>query len=202
MISSVRGPLRGAPFYACRTNIMRTMPKPSAPQEAQRSPLVAAEASKSHVSSDPAVRVLRRFRLVFNAVKTHFQQVEKKAGVGGAQVWALSIIRAEPGIGVNALARAMDIHQTTASNLVKALVTGEMIVAEKKGQDKRAVQLRIQPAGTRILRKAPGPFTGVLPQALASLDVKTLERLDRDLAALITALHADERAAGVPLADM
>lgn len=161
---------------------------------------------EAHVDSDdlsePVSRVLRRFRLVFNAVKTHFQQVEKKAGVGGAQVWALSVIRANPGIGVNGLARAMDIHQTTASNLVKALTTSEMIAAEKKGADKRAVQLRILPAGTRVLRKAPGPFIGVLPEALASLDPQTLERLDQDLAKLISALHADERAAGIPLAHM
>lgn len=152
--------------------------------------------------SEPVSRVLRRFRLVFNTVKTHFQQVEKKAGVGGAQVWALSVVRASPGIGVSALAKAMDIHQTTASNLVKALATADMIAVEKKGPDKRAVQLRILPAGTRVLRKAPGPFTGVLPEALASLDAATLERLDRDLAELITALNADERAAGIPLAQM
>ncbi len=152
--------------------------------------------------SEPAVRVLRRFRLVFNAVKTHFKQVEKKAGVGGAQLWALSVIRAHPGIGVNNLAAAMDVHQTTASNLVKALLTAEMIAAEKNGPDRRAVQLRILPPGTRVLRKAPGPFTGVLPEALATLDAETLERIDQDLALLIAALHADERAARIPLAQM
>jgi len=152
--------------------------------------------------SEPAVRVLRRFRLVFNAVKTHFKQVEKKAGVGGAQLWALSVIRAHPGIGVNNLAAAMDVHQTTASNLVKALLTAEMIAAEKNGPDRRAVQLRILPPGTRVLRKAPGPFTGVLPEALATLDAQTLERIDQDLALLIAALHADERAARIPLAQM
>jgi len=163
---------------------------------------MAAAHNDSDDLSEPASRVLRRFRLVFNAVKTHFQQVEKKAGVGGAQVWALSVIRANPGIGVNGLARAMDIHQTTTSNLVKALAASEMVAVEKKGPDKRAVQLRILPAGTRVLRKAPGPFIGVLPEALASLDAKTLERLDRDLAVLISALDADERAAGIPLANM
>jgi hypothetical protein len=52
------------------------------------------------------------------------------------------------------------------------------------------------------MRKAPGPFTGVLPEALAGLDAATLERLDQDLALLITALQADERAAGIPLAQM
>jgi DNA-binding MarR family transcriptional regulator len=152
--------------------------------------------------AEPAARVLRRFRLVFNAVKTHFQQVEKRAGVGGAQLWALSVVRSTPGIGVNSLARAMDIHQTTASNLVKSLVAMEFVLAERNGPDRRAVQLRITPAGGRVLRRAPGPFTGVLPDALARLDAKTLDRLDRDLAKLLAELHADERAARTPLAQM
>lgn len=152
--------------------------------------------------SEPEVRVLRRFRVVFNAVKTHFQQVEKKAGVGGAQLWALSVIRANPGIGVNGLAANMDVHQTTASNLVKALVTAKMVATEKNGADRRTVQLRILPAGSRVLRKAPGPFAGVLPEALATLDAETLERLDHDLALLIEALHGDDRAARIPLAQM
>lgn len=150
----------------------------------------------------PVAQVLRRFRVVFNAVKSHFQQIEKQAGVGGAQLWALSVIGANPDIGVNNLAKAMDVHQTTASNLVKSLVLSEMIAAEKKGADRRAVQLRILPAGRRVLRKAPGPFAGVLPDALARLDAETLARLDQDLALLIKLLAADERAASIPLAQI
>jgi DNA-binding MarR family transcriptional regulator len=148
---------------------------------------------------EPAARVLRRFRLVFNAVKTHFQQVEKKAGVGGAQLWALSIVQSRPGIGVNDLARAMDVHQSTASNLVRLLVEREMVATGKNGPDRRMVQLHILPAGAAVLRKAPAPLAGVLPQALASLDAKTLARLDADLALLLTALHTDDRDANIPL---
>ncbi len=151
---------------------------------------------------EAAVRVLRRFRQVFNAVKTHFQQVEKLAGVGGAQIWALSVIQAQPGIGVNGLSRAMDIHQTTASNLVRALVAQQMVQVDRKGTDRRAVQLSVLAAGSQVLQKAPGPFSGVLPEALASLDALTLERLDQDLAILIAVLHPDRRAAGIPLAQM
>jgi DNA-binding MarR family transcriptional regulator len=162
----------------------------------------SAEVDDIDAQAQAAARVLRRFRLVFNAVKTHFQQVEKQAGVGGAQLWALSVVAATPGIGVNALARAMDVHQTTASNLVKSLVTAGLIAAEKNAPDRRAVQLKLLPAGAKVMRKAPGPFTGVLPEALAGLDAATLERLDQDLALLITALQADERAAGIPLAQM
>ena len=153
-------------------------------------------------TGEPAARVLRRFRLVFNTVKTHFQQVEKKTGVGGAQLWALSIIQSSQGIGVNDLARGMDVHQSTASNLVKALVDRQLIATVKEAEDKRTVQLKILPAGKRILKRAPGPFTGVLPEALASLDVKTLARLDKDLSKLISALNADARGANIPLGEI
>ncbi|MFZ2650988.1 MAG: MarR family winged helix-turn-helix transcriptional regulator [Burkholderiaceae bacterium] len=152
--------------------------------------------------SESATRVLRRFRLVSNAVKTHFQEVEKKAGIGGAQVWALSVIRAHPGIGVNGLAREMDVHQSTASNLVRGLVLLSLVVTERNGPDRRAVQLHTTPAGVGVLRKAPGPFAGVLPEALGRLDAQTLERLDDALAVLLAELHADERAAGIPLAQL
>lgn len=152
--------------------------------------------------SEPAVRVLRQFRLVFNAVKTHFQQVEKRAGIGGAQLWALSLIRGRPGLGVSGLARAMDIHQTTASNLVKALVAAELVAAEKSGSDRRVVQLRVLPAGAGVLRKAPGPFAGVLPEALGRLEPAALDRLEQDLAALLAVLQSDQRAAGIPLAQL
>lgn len=148
---------------------------------------------------EPATRVLRRFRLVFNAVKTHFRLVEKRAGIGGAQYWALSVVKQTPGIGVNDLARAMDVHQSTASNLVHSLVDLGLLVTEKGVDDRRAVRLSISPAGQRVLRKAPGPFTGILPQALARLDRKTLERLDADLAKLIAEIGASRHGAGIPL---
>src|ERR1700759_5414636 len=127
-----------------------------------------------------AVAVLRQFRQVFNAVKAHFQQVEKTVGMGGAQVWALSVVRDNPGIGVGALAKAMSIHQSTASNLVRTLIDREMVVAAKQGADRRAVQLNLLPAGAKVLKNAPGPFAGLLPDALKSLPAETLERLQTD----------------------
>ena len=148
---------------------------------------------------EPATRVLRRFRLVFNAVKTHFQQVERSAGLGGAQLWALSIIQARPGIGVSELARAMDVKQSTASNLVRALAERELVEVAREAADRRAVQLRVRPAGRKVLREAPGPFSGVLPQALASLDEQTLARLDADLAQVIAVLGVDAQGAKLPL---
>jgi DNA-binding MarR family transcriptional regulator len=150
----------------------------------------------------PATRVLRQFRVVFNAVKSHFRQVERDAGLGGAQLWALSVIERTPGIGVTELSRSLDIHQSTASNLIKALVERNLVSAAREGADRRGVALRVLPAGEEVLRKAPGPFAGVLPGALASLDEETLARLEQDLAKLIQVLAADEAGANVMLSQL
>lgn len=149
-----------------------------------------------------AAAVLRRFRVVFNAIRTHFQQVEKQVGLGGAQVWALSLIQAQPGIGVSELASRMDIHQSTTSNLLRALMQKQLVRQAKSDTDRRSVHLYIEPAGQALLAQAPGPFEGVLPGALAQLPPATLARLDQDLAALIALLKADESAGQVPLAQL
>lgn len=173
-----------------------------ASQKSARTGETASSGAVSDAQGEASTRVLRQFRLVFNAVKTHFQQVEKRVGVGGAQVWALHVIRERPGIGVSDLAQAMDVRQPTASNLVRSLADQSLIEVRKEGRDRRAVQLQVLPAGARILRRAPGPFAGVLPQALASLDAATLARLEQDLNKLLAVLDADERAAGIPLSQM
>jgi DNA-binding MarR family transcriptional regulator len=148
---------------------------------------------------DSSAEALRRFRLIFNAVKAHFREVEKKAGLAGAQLWALSVVRDSPGIGVGELASAMDVHQSTASNLLKALVAGGLVEVKRTPADRRALALRATAAGLKVLKRAPGPFSGVLPEALASLDTASLTRLNRDLDKVIQALGVDERAANIPL---
>ena len=156
--------------------------------------------------SDPdklaATRVLRQFRVVFNAVKTHFRQVEKNAGIGGAQLWALSVIQGADGIGVNELARSLDIHQSTASNLVKTLAERGLIVASRGDADWRVVNLRVLPAGVAVLDKAPTPFAGMLPDALAKLDPAVLARLELDLDQLIVVIKADAAGAKMLMADL
>jgi DNA-binding MarR family transcriptional regulator len=151
---------------------------------------------------DCSARVLRQFRVVFNAVKTHFRQVEKSAGMGGAQLWALSVVAAQPDMGMGELAHTMDIHQSTASNLVKTLIDRQLVTARKGAHDKRTVHLHITPVGQQFLEKAPQPFAGVLPTALARLHADTLTRLEQDLATLIDALDADPSAAQTPLSQL
>lgn len=160
------------------------------------------EAKSREDGPETGAQVLRRFRVVFNAVRNHFQQVEKQVGLGGAQVWALSLVRDHPGIGVGGIAENMDIHQSTASNLIKTLLRKELISMDKAPQDRRNVRLQALPAGLDVLSRVCGPFEGVLPEALGKLPQETLHRLDQDLGELIQVLKADTKAGGVPLAEL
>jgi DNA-binding MarR family transcriptional regulator len=147
-------------------------------------------------------QVLRRFRVIFSAVRSHFKQVEKLVGLGGAQVWTLSVVNDNEGIGLTELARRMDIHQSTTSNLVRGLQAKALLRLERDDEDKRHVHLYATAAGRALLAKVPTPFEGVLPQALAQLPAQTLIRLDQDLSELSRLLNVDEDAGGIPLANL
>ncbi|MDY0014337.1 MAG: MarR family transcriptional regulator [Rhodocyclaceae bacterium] len=149
-----------------------------------------------------AAQVLRQFRVVFNAVRTHFQQVERQVGIGGAKVWALHLVHQQPGISMGELARAMDIHQSTASNLVKFLSKKKLLRIEKAKEDRRGVRLFVESDAVALLQGAPMPYEGVLPKALQDLPIDTLAQLQKSLSQLILALEAENTAAGIPLAEL
>ena len=84
----------------------------------------------------------------------------------------------------------------------RAASDGAKIPAGTPDQAVSQVAMRMRPAGMLILHKAPAPFAGVLPAALASIDAASLARMEVDLAALIALLATDEASAGIPLADL
>jgi len=156
----------------------------------------------SVTKQEQATRVLLQFRMVFGAVRSHFRKVEQAVGLGGAQVWALSVIGSQPGIGVSQLAQALNVRQPTASNMVKSMQARGLLTPTKAAHDKRVVQLSLTPLGQSLLDKAPGPPMGVLPAGLDALPPDTLARLERDLNALIAILEVDPQAAQTPLAEL
>jgi DNA-binding MarR family transcriptional regulator len=149
-----------------------------------------------------AAQVLRQFRVVFSAVRRHFRQMESQTGVGGAQVWALSEIGRHPGISLGMLAQRMDVHQSTASNLVRQLIRRGLIAGEKQAHDRRSVALSLTAAAHALLAQTQGPPEGVLPHALRQLSPQTLASMSRDLDELIRVLQADPSQAHTPLADL
>lgn len=152
---------------------------------------------------DQAIAVLQQFRLIFKSAKKHFQWVEVETGISGSQLWALAQIASAPGLRVTELARALAIHQTTASNLVDKLVQRKLIRRERKREDQRVVQLTLTRRGADIVSKAPKPYEGVLPDALMRLPQADLRKLDSLLKSVTCRMRVrDASGRRTPLADI
>jgi len=132
-----------------------------------------------------AREALRQFRVIFGAVRQHFQAVEKVCGVSGAQIWAMAALHQTPGMKVSELAQALSIHASTASNLLDKIEKSGLIRRERNSADQRVVRLYLTDAGEKALGKAPHPLTGILTHALGQLSDDALSRLNQDLATLI-----------------
>ena len=147
--------------------------------------------------------VLKKFRIIFGAVRQHFHAVEKACGVSGAQVWVMAALAEQPGMRVSQIADALSIHQSTASNLLDKVETAGLVRRSRSHKDQRVVELYLTEAGEVALAQAPMPFTGVLPHALEQLPSAVLERLNADLQAIIGQFEkADAHAAEKPLSEL
>jgi len=149
--------------------------------------------NKESSSTPLDLEVLKQFRLIFQLVRTHFQSVEAQCDISGAQLWALSKIAAQPGLRVTELAKELAVHQSTASNLVEDLVSKGYAIRERSSKDMRVVMLAPTESGYAVLRAAPQPSQGRLPDALAQLDEAALTSLHQSLALVLDAMKAEDR---------
>ena len=149
------------------------------------------------------LEVLKLFRILVKSIRGHYRVVENRSGVSGAQLWALAHIDNNPGSKVGELARALAIHQSTASNLVGRLESQGLLARRRVRQDQRSVELTLTAQGRTALARAPRPLIGVLQQALLDLPDASLDALRRYLGVLIGAMMIkDKRGRATPLSEM
>ncbi|HYY61933.1 MAG TPA: MarR family transcriptional regulator [Burkholderiales bacterium] len=150
------------------------------------------------------LEVLEQFRVIVKSIRRHYQDVERRAGVSGAQLWALAQIAEQPGGQVGELARALAVHQSTASNLVRGLEKRRLVTRARRGRDLRHVQLYPSKQGLALLKAAPRPLIGVLQQALSEMPAARLVALQAQLAHVVALMRRKQVAAAraLPLSEM
>lgn len=140
-------------------------------------------------TKEVALETLKLFRIIFKSANKHFHDIEKAAGIGGASLWALAEIAETPDLTVSSLAKAMSVHQSTASNLMEKLETGGYAVRTRSLEDRRVVHLSLTEKGRGILTKAPAPYRGILPDALIRMNPESLAALNSHLEELIAGME-------------
>jgi len=161
----------------------------------QKSPLRASRPRAAAGRRDRMLDVLRQFRIVIRSIKRHYQWVEQRCGMSGAQLWAMERIAAAPGISPGDLARQLAIHPSTASNLIARLEELGVIKRGRRSRDQRRVHLSLTAKGASVLRKAPRPLKGVLQQALTEMSPASLAALQRHLDDLLALMRVRDDSA-------
>ena len=157
-----------------------------------------------HLLAEKSVEVLEQFRIIVNSIRRHYQDVERRAGLSGAQLWALAQVAETPGAKVGELAGALAVHQSTASNLLRALEAQGLVTRKRQSRDQRQVKLFATAKGLKLLKGAPRPLIGVLQQALSELPAARLHALHGELARVIALMRKKATAAAheLPLSEM
>lgn len=151
-------------------------------------------------SNNAALEALKLFRVIFKSANQHFHQIEKAVGVGGASLWALAEIAENENLTVSGLAKAMSVHQSTASNLIEKLETSGYVLRTRSVEDRRLVYLSLTEQGSALMAKAPPPYRGILPDALMRLSPEALVELNRHLSGLVSNIELKlEKSAFEPL---
>jgi DNA-binding MarR family transcriptional regulator len=150
-----------------------------------------------------SLQVLKKFRIIYGSVRQHFRDVEQTCGVTGSQMWIMQEVANTPGIGVSELADKLSIHQSTCSQLVEKLVVRKLIDKVRSKEDQRRVGLRLTEEASKLMKTAPGPTEGILPEALSTLPTATIQALDASLEKVIELLQIrDDKLAEKPLSDL
>ncbi|MDD5301203.1 MAG: MarR family winged helix-turn-helix transcriptional regulator [Gallionella sp.] len=158
---------------------------------------------KKRTKNQFSLQVLKKFRIIYGSVRQQFREVEQTCGISGSQMWILQEVTKTPGIGVSELAERLSIHQSTGSQLVEKLVARGLINKERSKEDQRRVGLQVSEEALKLLKNAPGPAEGILPEALQALPVSALLVLDNSLLEVIGQLRLrDDKLADRPLSDL
>jgi DNA-binding MarR family transcriptional regulator len=145
------------------------------------------------------LEVLKQFRELFRVSQQHFQRIEERCGVSGAQLWALAEIRDRPGLSVSELSQLLSIELPTASNLLARLGARKLVRRERSTPDQRVVRVFLTAEGERLVRRAPRPAQGMIQAALAKLPGTALKRLHDDLESLLRATDVRHPREGLKL---
>jgi DNA-binding MarR family transcriptional regulator len=103
---------------------------------------------------------MQSLRRISKAIQDYSQEVSKKFGITGPQLWALKTICVNGSLSLGELSKKMYLHPSTVSGVVDRLEKKGYVVRNRRREDRRVVKVLLTPKGHTLITKAPNPFRG------------------------------------------
>jgi MarR family transcriptional regulator, organic hydroperoxide resistance regulator len=134
--------------------------------------------------SDATQQIVTGLRRIVRAIELYSQEVYKRYGLTGPQLWAIKTLSRRGPLATSELAEALAVQPSTLSVLVDRLERRRLVRRLRSRADRRFVEIGLTAKGTELARRAPEPAQGRLLHGLRRLSAReqgsirgTVERL-------------------------
>ena len=135
---------------------------------------------------------LRLLWALDHALQKRSKRLAVKRGITGPQRFALRMIDHAPGIGAGALARALKMHPSTLTGVLRRLERAGLITRQSVSGDQRRATLVLTRAGRTKVRNRTGTIEQSVSAVLGRTPAAELKRVSTFLQTLVAAIDPDQ----------
>ena len=151
-----------------------------------------SKASTTEPSFGTTLDFLRLLWSLDHALQKRSKRLAAKRGITGPQRFALRMIDHAPGIGAGALARALKMHPSTLTGVLRRLERAGLIKRQSVSGDQRRATLVLTAAGRTKVRNRAGTIEQSVSAVLGRVSSPELTRVSTFLQTLVAAIDPDQ----------
>jgi DNA-binding MarR family transcriptional regulator len=140
------------------------------------------------------VAAMASLRRIIRYLRVADREIENSSGLSSAQLFVLTTLADTPALSLAEIASRAFTDQSSVSTVVAKLVKNGLIVRKLSRTDRRRAELRLTPAGKRVLDDAPNTPQQRLIDGIRAMPPARRAELVRSLQGLVDALGADATA--------
>jgi MarR family transcriptional regulator, organic hydroperoxide resistance regulator len=134
--------------------------------------------------------IMQSLRRIFKSIQDYSQEVSKKFGITGPQLWAVKTLSANGSLSLGELSEKMYLHPSTISGVVDRLERKKYVLRDRGQDDRRVVKVKLTAEGQRLAKKAPNPVQGKMIFGLGNLKRNQLNSIYDSLQQLVKIMEA------------
>jgi MarR family transcriptional regulator, organic hydroperoxide resistance regulator len=153
--------------------------------------LVQLDASTT-LELDEGLEFMRTLWVVVHALQKASKRMNQRLGVTGPQRLVVRVVGLSPGISAGALAKALHLHPSTLTGVLKRLESQRLLSRASHEGDARRAVLRLTPAGQQLNLAVSGTVESAVRATLPQVSTRDRHAARDVLRRLAVALDATQ----------